>query len=165
MVGVIFLVAALGLSGCEPLRKKFIRQKKKEKGESMETLPILEPLEYPEKVYSPEDLYKQHYSLWQAWYTDLLTAIDDRESTKREIYNLNQAVSHLEAMKKLLATDQQPELQAILRSLEEIREDLKQPQPFINLNYIRLELESVGKKIRRQYRFIKVKESLVKPGS
>ena len=61
-----FLIVAVMMTtvGCEPLRKKFIR-KRKAAQESSEDIPVLEPIDYPDKVYTAEDLYKQHYSLWQ----------------------------------------------------------------------------------------------------
>lgn len=160
----VFLLVTLGSSGCQPLRKKFIRQKKKDQQES-EMTPILEPLDYPEKVYSPEDLYKEQYSFWQVWYGDLLIAINDQESQKRQIYNLDKAITHLEEMKRLLIPRQQQHLDMFIKSLGVLRERLRQPSPLGISTSIKLELESIGKKIRQEYRFVKVKEALVKNGT
>ena len=160
----VFLLVTLGLSGCQPLRKKFIRQKKKDKEDS-ELTPILEPIEYPEKVHSPEGLYKEHYSFWQVWYGDLLAAIDDQESQKRQVYNIDKAIAHLEEMKRLLVPKEQRNLKMFIESLGKLRERLRQPSVLGSSTSIKLELESIGKKIRQEYRFVKVKEALVKNGA
>ncbi len=159
-----FLLVTLGSSGCQPLRKKFIRQKKKGQQDS-EITPILEPIEYPEKVHSPEDLYKEHYSFWQVWYGDLLAAIDDQESQKRQVYNLDKAIAHLEEMKRLLLPQQQRNLKMFIESLKELKGRLRQPSVLGSPTSVRLELESIGKKIRQEYRFVKIKEALVKNGA
>ena len=59
-----FWVVCMGLvlvsllcGGCEPLRKKFIRQKKQDK-EISGTIPILEPIDYPEKIHSSAEDYQ-----------------------------------------------------------------------------------------------------------
>jgi len=159
---IIFLLIGLVAGGCEPLRKKFIRQKKKDKEQSLGADPVLEPLEYPPKVYSSEELYRKHYSLWQAWHTDLLAAIDDEGSLKRQLYDLGQAMVQLEEIKKLLLPGHQQKLQSLLDELEGVRAQMKKPLPLINVNALRRQLESVGKKIRRDYQFLKIKDSLAK---
>ena len=159
---IVFLLVGLAAGGCEPLRKKFIRQKKKDKEQSLEAAPVLEPLEYPEKVYSPKELYKKHYSLWQAWHTDLLTAIDDEGSLKRQLYDLSQAMVQLEEIKKLLLPLYQQKLKSLMDELEGVREEMKKPLPLINVNALRRQLESVGKKIRQDYQFLKIKDNLAK---
>ena len=42
------LIVSLGFSGCETMRRKFVRQKKKK--ETAEFIPVLEPIEYPGPV-------------------------------------------------------------------------------------------------------------------
>ena len=163
LVMICFLVSAVSSSGCEPLRKKFIRQKKKDKEQTSEVIPILEPIAYPEKVYSSEELYKQHYTLWRAWYADLLIDISEsNSSTKHLTYNLEQSILQLQEMQRLIVAERQGKLRSLINGLEKIREDFNQPRPLINTGSLKLKLESLGKEIREKYKFIKIQDNLVK---
>src|SRR3989344_1830966 len=105
---IIFMFVA-GLTGCEPLRKKFTRAKKKV--QETEDIPILEPIEYPKTVLTAEALYKKSYGLWKIWHVELSNSIVNTTNRKRQLYFLNQVVSTLSQMQVLLT----PELQGGLK--------------------------------------------------
>ncbi len=157
------LIAAIAMTtvSCEPLRKKFIR-KKKTAQETSEDIPILDPIDYPEKVYSTEDIYKQHYSLWQVWQRELLMDIENSPNVKKQLYDLEQLIAQLQEMQALLAADRQAKLKTILQKFEMLREEINQPVPFKNRTTIRLQVESIGKRIRQEYKLNQIKESLNK---
>ena len=91
---LLFLFGTLTSSGCTPLRKKFTRKKKEDKEQNQKFIPVLEPVDYPEKIYSSLDRYKHHYSLWKVWEKDLIQTIEEDGSDKRQKYLLSQAVNH-----------------------------------------------------------------------
>ena len=99
------------------MRKKFTR-KKKDKEESEKFIPVLEPVDYPQKTYSSQERYKQHYSLWQVWNRDLIQAIQKEDSDKRQKYLLGQMIERLEAMKEVLADEKQKELVVMINDLK-----------------------------------------------
>ena len=59
IIFICLLSVSLIAGGCEPLRKKFTRQKKKDQ-ETSAIIPILEPIDYPEKVHSSSGDDKDH---------------------------------------------------------------------------------------------------------
>ncbi len=157
---VYLLMACLLLSSCEPLRKKFTRQKKGEKAET-ELAPILEPIDYPKSSYSVPKDYKYHYSLWKVWHGDLLTALQENESQKRQLDILDQMVAQLEEMKKLMVEEKQKGVVQIIASLQRIRNDLAQPTPFRNTFVIKKNVETIDRQIRKDYNFEMIEKSLL----
>jgi len=158
---ILFLSVSLMAGGCEPLRKKFTRQKKKDQ-QSAVAIPILEPIDYPEKIYSPSDNYKQHYSMWQVWQREFLTSLDDASSVKQELYELDQIVVSLQAIQKLLPSEKNSKFSVLIVQYQSLKSAVSQPGPFRNTANIKLKAESLGKQIREGYRFNQVKDSLVK---
>ena len=107
VIGCCLLAFILSAAGCASLREKFIRKKKKEKGQEQAQafIPVLEPEEYAVKVYTPEQRYRHHYALWKVWNEELLTTIRETESDRRERgadkkqkYLLNQLITQLQEM-------------------------------------------------------------------
>ena len=156
------LSVALIAGGCEPLRKKFIRQKKKDQRGLSETIPILEPIDYPEKIHSASEDYKQHYSLWQVWHREFLNSLDTASNVKQELYDLVQLIAQLQEMQKLLAPEKNSKLSILIARFQSLKEDVSQPGLFRNTTNIKLRAELLGKQIREEYRFNKVKDSLIK---
>lgn len=154
-----FLVLAMTLSSCEPLRKKFTRKKKGEAVENME-VPILEPIEYPKKVYTSLDLYKNHFTFWRAWHKELMQSIVDEQSTKRKLYLLAQDVAQLTEMQKLLTEEKQAPLKDAVERLARFRTDVESPVPSRDASAWKVELESIDKKIRKDFTADKMKDSL-----
>ena len=157
---VCFLfMTAIFLEGCEPLRKKFTRKKKKASIED-ETVPILEPIDYPQKVYSPAETYKHHYSLWQVWNNELQSIILDNTNRKRKIYFVDQIIVNLEVMKNLIAEEKQTSLISSLERLRQVKSDLEAPVPTRNLSALKRELAVIDKDIRNGYKFSSVENAL-----
>ncbi|MFA5059912.1 MAG: hypothetical protein WC676_04730 [Candidatus Omnitrophota bacterium] len=162
LVLCIFLSISIVLGGCEPLRKKFTRQKKKDKDESMEMSPILEPIEYPAKQYSPEQVYQEHFSLWKVWQKELLTMLDGTSSRKRQFYAMEQIRKQLAELKALLADDKKAGVEVLLSELSVVEADMRLSVPRGSLSSWRSKVESIGKKMRTEYSLSKVKDSIKK---
>ena len=156
----LLLVISLAAGGCEPLRKKFTRAKKKDADTVDAFVPVLEPEAYPEKVYSATEDYKYRYSLWQVWSRELETALTDKLDAKRQNYILDQAVAQVDVMKKLLNADKQTGIDAILNDLHKMQEKLRSPLPMRDDFAILRDLDSVGRKMRENYKFDKVESSI-----
>ncbi|HQP10529.1 MAG TPA: hypothetical protein PKV41_04025 [Candidatus Omnitrophota bacterium] len=142
-------LAALFLEGCTPLRKKFTREKKDDGTQSQKDLPILEPVDYPEKTVLPLEKYKYHYSLWKIWDRDLLQAVDRDGSEKRQKYLLEQAVAQLEEMKKILIDEKQAEFSVLVDDLRGVQEMVEKPSP--NVFSIKMRIERNASKIRNGF--------------
>ena len=153
------LVISIALGGCEPLRKKFTRAKKKGSEETSE-IPILEPMEYPKKVHTPQDNYQQYFTLWKAWHKELAESVADESGHKRQLYLLNQVVTNLTGMQQLLAQERQGGLKEALGKLRLIQSDIEAPVSSRPNSSLRIELDSIEKKIRKDYPLSKVKDSI-----
>ncbi len=156
----LFLMLAIVSSGCEPLRKKFTRQKKKDKEISQEFVPILEPEEYPAKVHTPQELYSRHYSLWQAWQKELTDSLVNNQNRKRQLYLFDQVIKELEEMQKYVGEEMQSGLSGVLNDLKKVYADMQLAVPLANASSWQRDIESISKKIRQTYAFNKIKDDL-----
>ena len=161
VVFIIFISFSLASLGCEPLRKKFTRKKKKGQEVSEEMLPVLSPIDYAPKIYTPEEKYRHSYGLWKIWSKDLLEAVDEKDNDKRQKYNLSQAIVQLTEMKKLVVEDKQKELEAIVMDFNKINNELDKPQPMRDYFFIRKTIEQSSKKIRNNFNLEAMKNSYV----
>ncbi len=150
LVSVCFFIVFCIL-GCEPLRKKFIREKNKD-SQSQEIVPVLEPKEYPVKSMSVEDQYRYSYSLWRVWYRDLIQAIDENSSEKRQIYLLNQELKQLEKMSELLAEEKKELLAPIIKDLRGLIKQIQRPAKLRNIFVIKKRLRNIAKKVHDNFR-------------
>ena len=141
----------LTLSGCAPLRKKFTRQKKKDRQADPRFIPVLDPIDYPEKIYSAEEKYKYHYSLWKVWDKDFLQVLERDGSGKRQKYLLSQSIEQLEEMQILLNDAKQAELKGLIGKLEIVRQNYDKPSSMRNKFSIRSKVERNAKKIRNGF--------------
>ena len=146
-----FCVLVLTVSSCTPLRRKFTRKKKKDRGESQKFIPVLEPIDYPPKIYSSLEKYKHHYSLWRVWDRDLLQTIDGNGSDKRQKYLLVQAIEKLEGMKELLTDEKKSEFTPLIDDLREVQQVYKKPVSMRNKFSIKKKIERNARKIRNGF--------------
>jgi len=153
------LISAIFIDGCEPLRKKFTRKKKKASVED-ETVPLLEPIDYPQKVYSPAETYKHHYSLWQVWNNELQNIVLESAYRKRKIYLVDQIIAHLEVMRNLILEEKQISLISSLERLRKVKSDLEAPVPTRNLSALKRDLALIDKEIRNSYKFTEIESAL-----
>ncbi|MCA9408996.1 MAG: hypothetical protein H6755_05190 [Candidatus Omnitrophica bacterium] len=120
--GLLILMAVI-FSSCTPLRKKFIREKKKESEEK--DLPILDPITYDPPSVSAKKQYSYHYSLWKVWSREFEQTLIKNESGKRQQYLIEQLIMHMEEMKAWLVEDQKVQLLAMADQLKTMRQEIK----------------------------------------
>ncbi len=144
-------VVVLTVSGCTPLRKKFTRKKKDDGGQSQKFIPVLEPIDYPEKVYLPLEKYKHHYSLWKVWEKDLLQTIDRGGSDKRQKYLLEQSVIQLEEMRKVLISEKQAEFSVLVNELRSVQEVYERPASMRSKFSIKKKIERNASRVRGEF--------------
>ncbi|MBF0385710.1 MAG: hypothetical protein HQL27_07535 [Candidatus Omnitrophica bacterium] len=139
----------LTIQGCEPLRKKFVRQKKKDQGS--EVVPVLEPITYPPRTESSKEMYAYHYSLWKVWYKELLVAIEESENSKRELSFLEQLQKQLEGMKRNLSDDKEGLIKEIEDNLNDAKDELNKTKTLRNIYLTKRMLDRADKNIRRNF--------------
>lgn len=161
-VGKIILwvvLAAVLLSGCEPLRKKFIRQKKKGAEDSSVT-PILEPYVYPEKAFDPTREYKHHYNMWGVWYKEFVIALEEKASEKRQRYLLSQMMAQLEGMDQLLTDEKRMELKELRNGLQELLDRFNTPSLMREGTQIKRNVMTLDRRLRENFRLKDVEKNL-----
>lgn len=146
MFTVCLLVAAVSLSGCEPLRKKFTRKKKEDKKEELN--PILDPIDYPPSRISADEKYRYYYSLWQVWNKDLLQMIGEPTMDKRKNYLLGQITQQLEEMKHWIPEAHAPKIGEALSAYDKLAKEMEKPEMMRSITTMEMRL-------RRAESFIK----------
>lgn len=110
-------IIVTNLTGCGELAKKFIRKKSPKK----EDYSFYQIEEYKAK---PAPIrYQNHYTLWHNWHTELERS--DPTSYSRDIMSANQALEHLTAMRDLLTEDQAKKLDAQIKDMKSVIEDMQ----------------------------------------
>lgn len=156
LCALVILVS--GLSGCEPLRKKFTRKKKETK--QQEFIPVLQPVDYPDQYESPAEEYQYHYSLAKVWHKDVMTALDEDASDKRLMYILAQMIVHMEAMQQLLTGAMEEEMRGWVETAKSVVEQLQVPAPVRKQFQIETDLKVIGKAIREKFEYENVKDDI-----
>ncbi len=160
---IAILILSVSLSACEPLRKKFTRQKKKDLSESADFIPVLEPQEYPAPENNPELNYKQNYYLVKAWYKDLWTVLEEKGSDKQAHYTLKQIKGHIDEMRSLVVPEKQAALDKLSGLLGYYNSSLESPAPLRNQSRIQSDLRAFDRQLRNQCRADKLKGYFVAP--
>ncbi|MCK5215788.1 MAG: hypothetical protein KAR05_10615 [Candidatus Omnitrophica bacterium] len=152
MVALIVLVGCMSLmlSGCEPLRKKFVRKKKK--GREKEVLPILEPIDYVAKKESSPEIYRKYYAMRKVWHKDLLMALEEGGRDKHVLYVIDKEIMLLVDMKNLLQEAKQKGIEAQIQKLRKIEADLNRPEAFRNQDAMLKNLIRIDRDIRNDFK-------------
>ncbi len=156
------------LSGCEALKKKFIRKHRGEEKEEVDV--VFEPVEYPAQQYSNDELYQNHYLLWKSWKQELSESLDyDMGSlvpianAKKQIANSKEMIANLEAMKALLPEEQQKGLEKLIQKAKITNDKIMAGNLNANgMNMLRGDLETLEKKVRDNYSYKKMKDFIKK---
>ena len=160
-VCVLCLATVVMLTGCEPLRKKFTRQKKKGDVVNEKFIPVLEPEVYKVKEYGTEESYAQHYSLLKIWFSDFASTYDQTVNEKRQMYNLDAALKELKEMQKLLTGPVLDELSGVEKQIVFIRDEYSKPKSFRNDARIHSEIREIQSKINKKLKIQAVKDNFV----
>jgi hypothetical protein len=155
------VATSITFSACEPLRKKFTRQKKKDASAEQDFIPVLEPQEYPAADKDPVQSYKQHYALIKAWYRDMWTALEERGSDKQQRYLLKTIYGHIDDMRKLVGPQQQQKLDDLAKVLSYYDNALGVPPAMRNVSRIRSDLRAFDRMLRNKLRADKIKGAFI----
>lgn len=135
--------------GCTPLKKKFIRQKKKDKETSSDFIPVLEPEIYPVKTASPADTFAQQYTLLKIWVSDFADNYETIGNDKRMVGDLNSALKAVDEMIGQLASASSEDLTALKKQIVWVRDEFEKPSSFRNISRINSELRDVQRNIKK----------------
>ena len=142
------LIVSLFFCGCEPLRKKFTRQKKEAK--KQEFIPVLDPIDYPPSLVSARQKYEYHYSMWQVWNRDLQQNLSEDGFDKRKKYVLSQIIQHLQEMKRWIAEDYFVKVDEMLADGESVQKELEKPEMMRNQQMMASRLRRMDSYMRNE---------------
>jgi hypothetical protein len=150
---VVFVVTmALTVSGCAQLKDKFV-PKKKTKGEPVMRYKAVRAYDVKPNM----DLYTKRYIFWKSWHRETLEVLRD-ENQKKVVVSVEQEISNLMDMKRMLVDEKAQELQKYIDQMIEVEERIKK-QKITQGNRVRIEkqLENAGRGIKRNFSYNKMR--------
>ncbi|MDD5634945.1 MAG: hypothetical protein PHW46_06690 [Candidatus Omnitrophica bacterium] len=151
-VFMVFVLSSMVLlSGCAQLKDKFVRKPKKVE-KPMRYIPVREY-----EVHPSLDLYTKRYIYWKNWHNELLDVLDD-SNHKKKVVAAEQAMSNLMDMQHMLTEEKAEGLQKYIDEMTKIEKEIKsQKLPQGNVVWVRKKLESLGREVKRDYSYNKVR--------
>jgi len=156
LVIVVFVAGAL--SGCEPLRKKFVRKKRIEK--TNEVIPVLDPVDYPAMERSPLSVYQYHFNLWKVWLKDFVTAMDEQPSHKQLAGMMEQLDIQLSGMQEVLSGEDEKVFEGFRADLKKVDLALEEPAAIRDDRALKARVVRMDKKLRNNFGLRDMKEKL-----
>jgi hypothetical protein len=156
---IALLTVSITLGGCEPLRKKFVRQKKKSDQEE-KFIPVLEPIEYESAQVTPEGQYQHRYGLWMIWQKEMLTALEDQRGKKKLEYVLGEILTQLIEMEKLVTAEKAVELKKHRDAYQSILNEISSSAIVPNELTLSRNINNIGRQIRDEFTFNVVKDNI-----
>lgn len=157
----VCLTITVLLTGCEPLKKKFVRQKKKDKEGTGDFIPVLQPEDYPAPKHGPEDAYAQQYSLFNVWISDFADNFETMDNEKRLMNDLDAALKAVDEMIRLVKPPVADDLGKIKAQVQFLREEYTKPKAFRNISRIKSEARSLDVTMPKKFKVPMVKEYLI----
>jgi hypothetical protein len=151
-VVVTILIMALTVSGCAELKDKFVPKKKKKEEPVMRYKAV--------RAYDVKpnmELYTKRYVFWKNWHRETLKVLRDKNQ-KKVVVSVEQEISNLMDMKRMLVDEKAQELQGYIQQMIEVETRIKQ-QKITQGNRVRIEknLENTGKGIKRNFSYNKMR--------
>jgi len=156
---VVVLCCQLMISGCEPLRRKFIRKKRKSSLEATAD-PILDPEAYPEKVYDAEQVYRSHYGLCLIWNKEIIANLEENMSDKKTLFSLNKLLNELREMELLVTEGSQDTIRIIKEKVEKIINEFSEQAAYRNNRSYIKKLGALDRQLRKELKLDKILNDL-----
>jgi hypothetical protein len=152
-----FTFLLLTTLGCDAFVRKFTRKPKKEDLPQEEM--VLVPEEYKGSQMGREELYRQHFLFWKSWQDELINALFQKSSRKRQIDCAEEALKNLTALKGLLNAEQNKKLDIYIGELRELRDLIAQDLYGNSAIAYSQKTERLMRNILRDFSYSKVKNN------
>ncbi|MDD5432174.1 MAG: hypothetical protein PHO70_04210 [Candidatus Omnitrophica bacterium] len=146
------------LVGCEAFVRKFTRKKKRDVSQDQM---VLAPEEYKGPGLSKEALYRQYFMFWKTWHEELVEALLQRKSQKKELDCIKQVLRNLDNVRTVLNAEKQKSLDVYINRLKRLNQEIKDDLYNNNSVNNRYSAERIKRDILRDFSYPKVKDSLV----
>jgi len=150
---MIILAMSFLFSGCAQIKDKFIRKPKEEKTQTHKYLAVKKYDVRPSLA-----LYRKRYVLWKNWHKELLSILR-AANHKKSVVSIEQEVSNLFDMQNMLVDEKAEGLHKLIEQMLKIERDIKKGRLNTGSEVrIRQKLESLGRAIKRDYGYHKMKD-------
>ena len=150
---VLLACVASSFIGCATAKKKFIR-KRPDKA----VQPVMYTEEEQVQKYSNKYQYTTHFTYWRTWHSELLAYLG--QNTKREKRAAEEAVGHLDGMKRYLTEPKKSELETEIAVLKDALVTIERGMSGQRVNLTQ-KLERSQRVINSDFQFEKVKAFIV----
>ena len=158
IICIISFWLLIDLIGCEAFVRKFTRKKKKEEFPQEEM--VLVPEEY-KPTMTKEEQYRQYFLFWKSWQDEVINALSQKASHKRQVRCLEEAIKNLVNLRALLNVDMQKKLDIYLTQLKDLLEQVvKDLYSSNNISHIQ-KAERIRRNLLRDFPYNKVKNFLI----
>jgi len=144
--------------GCDAFVRKFTRKSKKHDMPQEEM--VLAPEEY-KPTLSKEGLYRQYFLFWKSWQDELIKALLENTSHKKQVDCAQQAVKNLLALKDILEGQQKKKIEGYISASAELKEAIAQDVYGNNAVLNRQQASRLKRNILRDFSYPKIKASVI----
>jgi hypothetical protein len=157
---VTILLFIFFVSGCQTLRKKFVRRPKKEEKRHEA---VLVPQDYSDLKESPELLYRRYFAFWKYWQQELIDSLVPGGNRKRQLDCISRTIDSLTRLKGFLIQEKQAYIDKHILRLKNVSRRIQQGRlTEMGWNNLRRELEKQRRQLDRELVWSNVKSWLVK---
>lgn len=156
---VCFVACVFLLTGCETLRKKFTRKRKK--AESTEAIVIV-PRDYSAHPFPNDVLYRQYFIYWKSWNQELVSSLTDMENYKKIKSCADQALVNLKKMQTYLREDKAQELELYVKKTSDLLLRIEQAKflPPAQTRALRYDADRILSSVNKKFDFSSMKDHL-----
>ena len=106
--------------------------------------PVLQPVDYEKDVFTPKYRYTQNFNTWRYYCREVMKGLNGRlQSTKKQVYYLEQMIVLMNQMKPLLKEQQAATLVDLVREAQKVKDLLDVSSSFRNDRQILRKLEAI----------------------
>ncbi len=147
----------LSLIGCEAFVRKFTRKPKKE--DIVQEEMVLSPQEYKSNV-TKEELYRKYLLYWKSWQDELIEALMQMKSHKKQVDCIEEAIKNLVNLREMLNAQEQKRLDVYLGRMRGLKDSIVQDTYGTDSRSYIQAAERLKMDILRDFSYNKVKDYL-----
>lgn len=156
---VVIFSCIFMMTGCETLRKKFTRKRKRT--ESTEPVVVV-PRDYSAHPFPNDVLYKQYFVYWKSWNQELISSLTDMENYKKIKSCADQALINLKKMQTYLQDDKARELEAYVKKTDDLARRIEHAQylPPAQMKALRYDAERLLSGVNKKFDLSSMRDHL-----
>ena len=157
----LFVISFLivNLLGCEAFVRKFTRKTKKENIAQKEM--VLAPEEWSGPQMTSEQMYRQYFLFWKSWQDELIEALLQKKSQKKQIDCSLEAIKNLLGLRTLLNEQAQKKLDNYINQNKDLRDSISWDSYGSSFLSYANSAERIKRNILKDFSYNKIKNSLL----